>query len=63
MKVINHQTDETNFLYTKVEKWEWKFICWDPKDGELWLDRTKPGEILVEVRRDSDVQIDLQIWL
>jgi len=25
------------------------------------MKRMKPGEILVEVRRDSDVQIDLQI--
>ena len=33
--------------------------CWDPKDGELCLNRTKPGETLVEVRRVSDVQIDL----
>ena len=33
---------------------------WDPKDGELCLARTKPGETLVEVRLDSDVQIDPQ---
>ena len=31
---------------------------WDPKDGELCLGRTKPEETLVEVRFDSDVQID-----
>ncbi len=36
---------------------------WDPKDGELWLVRLKPGEILVEGRSDSDVQIDRQSWL
>ena len=30
----------------------------DPKDGELCLSRTKPEETLVEVRIDSDVQID-----
>ena len=35
-------------------------ICWDPKDGELCLCRMKPGETLVEVRRDTDVQIVLQ---
>ena len=35
--------------------------CWDPKDGELCLNRTKPEETLVEVRSDSDVQIDRQI--
>ena len=33
---------------------------WDPKDGELCLSRTKPEETLVEVRSDSDVQIDRQ---
>ena len=32
----------------------------DPKDGELCLSRTKPEETLVEVRSDSDVQIDRQ---
>ena len=34
-------------------------VCWDPKDGDLYLSRMKPEEILVEVRRGSDVQIDL----
>ena len=38
-------------------------ICWDPKDGELCLNRVKPGETLVEARRHSDVQIDVQIWV
>ena len=33
---------------------------WDPKDGELCLSRMKPEETLVEVRSDSDVQIDRQ---
>ena len=36
---------------------------WDPKDGELCLSRTKPEETLVEVRSDSDVQIDRQTWI
>ncbi len=36
---------------------------WDPKDGELCLNRMKPGETLVEVRSDSDVQIDRLIWV
>lgn len=35
----------------------------DPKDGELCLSRTKPEETLVEVRSDSDVQIDRQTWV
>ena len=31
---------------------------WYPKDGDLCLTWTKPEETLVEVRSDSDVQID-----
>ena len=38
-------------------------VCWDPKDGELCLNRAKPGETLVEARSDSDVQIDREIWV
>ncbi len=45
------------------ERSECEQKCWDPKDGELCLDRMKPEETLVEVRRGSDVQIDLQIWV
>ena len=41
----------------------YEHICWDPKDGELCLNRAKPGETLVEARSDSDVQIDRQIWV
>jgi hypothetical protein len=33
----------------------------DPKDGELYEDRVKPEETLVEARSGSDVQIDRQI--
>ena len=36
---------------------------WDPKDGELCLARAKPEETLVEVRSDSDVQIDRRSWV
>ena len=42
---------------------ECEHICWDPKDGELCLNRVKPGETQVEARSDSDVQIDRQIWV
>ena len=42
---------------------EQEHICWDPKDGELCLNRVKPEETLVEARSDSDVQIDRQIWV
>ena len=38
-------------------------VCWDPKDGELCLNRVKPEETLVEARSDSDVQIDRRIWV
>ena len=39
------------------EKFECEHTCWDPKDGELCLNRVKPGETLVEARSDTDVQI------
>ena len=45
------------------ERFELEHACWDPKDGELCLNRVKPGETLVEARSDSDVQIDRQIWV
>ena len=38
-------------------------ICWDPKDGELCLNRVKPEKTLVKVCNNSDVQIDHQIWV
>ena len=44
-------------------RFECEHTCWDPKDGELCLNRAKPGETLVEARSDSDVQIDRQIWV
>ena len=39
------------------ERFEYEHICWDPKDGDLCLNRVKPGETLVEARSDTDVQI------
>lgn len=45
------------------ERSECEHTCWDPKDGELCLNRVKPGETQVEARSDSDVQIDRQIWV
>ena len=45
------------------ERFALEHTCWDPKDGELCLNRVKPGETLVEARSDSDVQIDRQIWV
>ena len=37
--------------------------CWYPKDSELCLARMKSGETLMEVRSDSDVQIDRRSWV
>ena len=37
--------------------------CWDPKDGELCLNRVHPEETLVEACSDSALQIDCQIWV
>ena len=42
-------------------RFEKEHTCWDPKDGELCLNKLKPGETLVEDCSDSDVQIDRQI--
>ena len=38
-------------------------VCWDPKDGELCLNRVKPEETLLDACSNSDVQIDYQIWV
>ena len=35
----------------------WEYVCWDPKGGELCLERIKSGETLMEVRSGTDVQI------
>ena len=50
-------------ILISLDRFESEHKCWDPKDGELYLDRMKPEETLVEVRRRSDVQIDGQIWV
>ena len=50
-------------ILISLDRFESEHICWDPKDGELCLDRMKPEETLVEVRSRSDVQIDGQIWV
>ena len=44
------------------ERFECERMCWDPKDGELYLSRVKPGETLVEARSDTDVQIVRHTW-
>ena len=45
------------------ERFEYEHTCWDPKDGELCLNRVKLGETRVEARSDSNVQIDCQNWV
>ena len=46
-----------------VSEVEIERASWDPKDGELCLSRTKSEETLMEVRSDSDVQIDRPTWV
>ena len=74
MRVVGWQTRRRN----EGERWEpqgapsadplsggieHEHICWDPKDGELCLNRMNPEETLVEVRSDTDVQIVRRIWV
>jgi len=40
-----------------------EYTWWDPKDIELSLNRAKSGEILMEARKDANVQIALLIWV
>jgi hypothetical protein len=51
------------FASTSLRAEQQEQACWDPKDGELCLARSKPGETLVEDRSDSDVQIDRRSWV
>ena len=51
---------DLDYLY---DRFECEHTCWDPKDGELCLNRVKPEETLVEARSDTDVQIVRQIWV
>jgi len=46
-----------------MQFFEIEHLCWYPKGGELYLGRMKPGETLVEVWSDSDVQIDRETWV
>ena len=50
-------------LVRNVGEAEQERTRWDPKDGELCLSRMKSDENLMEVRSDSDVQIDRQTWV
>ena len=41
------------------EGFEFELHAWDPKDGDLYLNRLKLCESVMEGRRRSDVQIDV----
>ena len=57
------ESDSRDFQSTSL-CWEYTELkCFDPKDGELCLARMKSGETLMEVRSDSDVQIDRRSWV
>ena len=65
MKVSGRSSTAAHYRPTLKfsDGFEYEHGCWDPKDGELYLDRVKPEETLVEARSGSDVQIDRQIWV
>ena len=45
------------------ERFEYERVRSDPKGGELFPDRVKSRETLMEARSGSNVQIDSQIWV
>ena len=51
---------DLDYLY---DRFEYEHTCWDPKDGELCLNRVRSEETLMEARSDTDVQIVRQIWV
>ena len=63
MKVTGESFGASSTDLDIFERFEYERRCWDPKDGELCLNRVKPEETLVEARSGSDVQIDRQIWV
>ena len=64
MKVIHgNRKGHHGPIWIHVERFEVEHIRWDPKDGDLCLNRVKSEETLMEARSDSDVQIDRQIWV
>ena len=50
-------------IWIFFERFELERICWDPKDGDLCLNRVKSEETLMEARSGSVVQIDREIWV
>ena len=45
------------FASLRARDGEQELTRWDPKDGELCLNREKSEETLMEARNDPDVQI------
>ena len=43
-------------------RFEWERVRWNPKDGEICPKKVEPEEILLEARRDSDVQNEPRIF-
>jgi len=50
-------------LDISIESFEFEYICWDPKSYELYLQRVKSEETLMEARSDTDVQIVRRMWV
>ena len=63
LNLLQFEAQQRPVYASIVGEAEREHTLWDPKDGELCLGRTKPEETLVEVRSDSDVQIDRQTWV
>jgi len=56
-RYLQHQQDISLNIFSLEHN------CYDPKDGELYLEGIKSGEILMDVPSGSDVQIDHVIWV
>ena len=60
----HYRVMKVNFVSKRGRlRYDPEHTCRDPKDGELCLGRMKPGETLVEVRSDTDVQIVRVSWV
>jgi len=60
---MHHRPFANGCVATYNQHNEQEHSCWDPKDGDLCLNRVKPGETLVEARSGTDVQIVRLIWV
>ncbi|CAG8779062.1 24893_t:CDS:2, partial [Gigaspora margarita] len=60
---VKTRQNRLQYLYEERKSGKKQSEGWDPKDGELCLNRVKPEETLVEAHSGSDVQINCQIWV